>query len=89
MDHWFTDAEVGKAHVSIDVWFLSASVVPGGAKGCAVDQHKVARLPVGNIDRRDSRCAGARIIRDDEAFHDVKAVSLSSRRCTQLSAPIG
>jgi hypothetical protein len=28
----------------------------------AVDQHKVARLPVGNIDRRDTSCAGARII---------------------------
>jgi hypothetical protein len=28
----------------------------------AFDQHKVARLPVGNIDRRDTSCAGARII---------------------------
>jgi len=28
----------------------------------AVDQHVVARLPVGNIDRRDTSCAGARII---------------------------
>jgi hypothetical protein len=30
------------------------------------DQHKVARLPVGNIDRRDTNCAkfGASAIRD-------------------------
>jgi hypothetical protein len=57
-DQWCTYAEIGKGLVSINDWCLSASCVPRRA----VDQHKVARLPVGNIDRRDTRCAGARII---------------------------
>jgi hypothetical protein len=51
-------------------------------KQCAVDQHKVARLPVGKIDRRDTNCVGfnaspsksGRTPKEEEPFHDVLAV---------------
>jgi hypothetical protein len=45
---------------------FSISCAELAASERAVDQHKVARLPVGNIDRRDTNCArfGASAIRD-------------------------
>jgi hypothetical protein len=71
-------------------------------RGTRVDQHNVARLPVGNIDRRDTNCAGfialARVTGlapgEEEAFHDVLAAanvatSIAHRMSWAESAPGG
>jgi hypothetical protein len=60
----------------------------------ALSQHKVARLPVGKIDRRDTNCAGS--VRqpldqggrrkDEEAFHDVLAIEWNSQHCHEHSS---
>jgi hypothetical protein len=57
LDQWCTHAEIGKGLFCTNFWSLSASGVPTRGEGTR-DQHKVARLPVGNIDRRDTNCAG-------------------------------
>jgi hypothetical protein len=68
--------------------------VPNRGQTRTVDQHKVARLPVGKIDRRDTNCAGFSTSttgqggrrKDEEAFHDVLAIEATANVAASIAA---
>jgi hypothetical protein len=77
-DHWFTHAEIGKSVGSSNFSCLSTSVCLKARNTALLGGHRVARLPVGNIDRRDTNRAIER--GGKRSVHDVWAVCSNSQR---------
>jgi hypothetical protein len=73
---------------------FSVELCRAGGETRTVGQHKVARLPVGKIDRRDTNCArfsasatgqGGRR-KDEEAFHDVLTIEATANVAHSIAA---
>ena len=60
LDQRFVDAEFSERLLVVMCGCLSGIGLYCVARIIAQDKHKLARLPVGNIDRREKICAGAR-----------------------------
>ncbi|MDC9013546.1 hypothetical protein PR370_26365 [Mycobacterium marinum] len=86
LDERFAHAEISKGRASSQFDVFQDRFRRVGSEIRAFGQYKVAKLPVGKIDRRDTNCAGISpesraSTGGEEAFHDVLTIECNGQRC--------